>query len=67
MRVRVYKVYIKHVWYYVDAPNKRVAKWCGSNIYNNEFIDFATPKEVRVERFKIKGGERYENRKHRVY
>lgn len=32
MKVKVYKVSLKedpNIWYFVDAPSKRIAKWCG--------------------------------------
>lgn len=44
MKVKVYKVYPKkqtgdedRFWYFVDAPSKRIAKWCGAACYNNEY------------------------------
>lgn len=44
------------VFYMVDAPSKRIAKWCGANLFNNEYIDFLSAKDVIAERFKVKGG-----------
>ena len=44
----------------VDAPSKRIAKWCGANLFNNEYIDFLSAKDMIAERFKVKGGEEYE-------
>ena len=35
MKVKVYMVYPKDsqdLWYLVDAPNRRIAKWCGTAI-----------------------------------
>lgn len=53
MKVKTYKVWIKGTWYYVDAPNKRIAKWCAANLYDNEYIAFSTAKDVeKIERFK---------------
>jgi hypothetical protein len=37
----------------VDAPNKRIARWCGANIYNNEYIDFKRSKDMKAIRFKL--------------
>ena len=54
MKVKVYKVWVKDhpsICYYVDAPSKRIAKWCGANLYNNEYAVFATAKNIKVERF----------------
>lgn len=56
MKVKVYKVYpINHpdLWYYVDAPSMRIAKWCGANIINvNVMITPLTAKDVVAERCK---------------
>jgi hypothetical protein len=55
MKVKVYRVSLKedtNIWYLVDAPSKRVAKWCGAALYNNEYPGFRTPKDMKVERFK---------------
>lgn len=57
MKVKVYKVWMKDhpsIYYYVDAPSKRIAKWCGANLYNNEYAAFATTKNIKVERFTFK-------------
>ena len=62
MKVKVYRVVPKKnpniAYYMVDAPSKRIAKWCGSNLFNNEYIDFLSAKDMIAERFKVKGGER---------
>lgn len=55
MKVKVYKVSLKedpNIRYYVDAPSKRIAKWCGAACYNNEYMGFRTHKDMKVERFK---------------
>ena len=55
MKVKVYKVSLKedpNIWYFVDAPSKRVARWCGATLYNNEYAGFRTNKDIKVERFK---------------
>ena len=53
MKVKVYKVWIKDKWYLVDAPNKRIAKWCAANLYNHAYVSFATAKDVeKIERLK---------------
>ena len=60
MKVKVYRVAPKKntndVFYMVDAPNKRIAKWCGANLFNNEYIAFLSAKDMIVERFRVKGG-----------
>ena len=61
MKIKVYRVAPKDnpngISYLVDAPSKRVAKWCGANMYNNEYIDFLAAKDMIVERFKVKNKE----------
>lgn len=55
MKVKVYRVSLKedpNIWYFVDAPSKRIAKWCGAALYNNEYLGFRTFKDMKVERFK---------------
>lgn len=53
MRVKVYRGWIDHCEYLVDAPNRYVAKWCIANLHNNRYLDFATAKDVkRLTRFK---------------
>lgn len=55
MKIKVYKVWIKNEWYLVDAPNRRIAKWCAANLYNNHYVAFARAKDVeKIERFKYK-------------
>lgn len=55
MKVKVYKVVPKknpsEVSYMVEAPNKRIAKWCGANFYNNDYFDFLSDKDMIAERF----------------
>lgn len=54
MKVKVYKVSLKenpNIYYFVDAPSKRVAKWCGAALCNNEYTGFFTNKDIKVERF----------------
>ena len=61
MKVKVYRVVPKKntngVSYMVDAPSKRIAKWCGANLFNNEYIAFLSAKDMIAERFRVKGGE----------
>lgn len=54
MKVKVYKVSLKenpNIYYFVDAPSKRIAKWCGAALCNNEYAGFFTNKDIKVERF----------------
>ena len=56
--VKVYRVTLKNPtvnnpFYMVDAPNEYIAKWCGANLYNNEFIAFKSAKDMEVEEFKL--------------
>lgn len=61
MKVKVYRVLPKKnpngIFYMVDAPNKRIAKWCGANLFNNEYAAFLSAKDMGAERFRAKGGE----------
>lgn len=64
MKVKVYKVSPKNLppqdadrfWYYVDAPNKHIAKWCGANLYNHDYVAFMSAKDMKAERFGYKEG-----------
>ena len=47
--IKMYKVVVRNAYYYVDAPNKRIAKWCGYNMFCNEYCSDASIKEVKVE------------------
>lgn len=49
MKVKMYKAIIRDTYYYVEAPNKRIARWCGYNMYTNEYAGVASIKEVSVE------------------
>ena len=54
MKVKVYRVFPKQnpseISYMVDAPNKRIAKWCGANLYNYErCFDFLSYKDMVAE------------------
>ena len=60
MKVKVYKVYPKDshdLWYFVDAPSKRIAKWCGATIMNNTYCSFLTAKDMVAKRFKAEEEE----------
>ncbi len=53
-KIKVYKVYPKNnpdLWYLVDAPSKRIAKWCGAAILNNTYCNFLAAKHMKAERF----------------
>ena len=57
MKVKVYKAYPKDnpdLWYLVDAPTKRIAKWCGAAILNSTYCNFLAAKHMVAERFLIK-------------
>ncbi len=56
MKVKVYKVYPKNnpdLWYLVDAPCKRIAKWCGAAILNNTYCNFLVAKDMVAEKWKV--------------
>lgn len=53
-KVKVYKVYPKNnpdLWNLVDAPSRRVAKWCGTAILNNTYSVFLSAKDMIAERW----------------
>ena len=59
-KVKVYRVMLKdamdsNIFYMVDAPNKYIARWCGANLFNNEYIAFKTAKDMVAVRFKVGG------------
>lgn len=59
-KVKVYKVYPKNnpaLWSHVDAPSKRVAKWCGAAILNSTYFGFLAAKDMKAERFRLKSKE----------
>ena len=54
MKIKVYVGWINGEWYFVDAPNKRIAKWCVANLHNNQYMAFKSAKDVeKIERFKM--------------
>ena len=58
MKVKVYRVIPKEnpnsVSYLVDAPSKKIAKWCGANLFNNEYFDFLAAKDMIAVRFMVR-------------
>ena len=53
--VKTYIVRLKEqpsIYYFVDAPNKRIAKWGGAACYNHEYAEFTTAKDFTVKRFR---------------
>jgi hypothetical protein len=55
MKVKDYTVWIDGMTFDVEAPNKRIAKWCGVSVYNALYLPYRTVKDVeRVERIKVK-------------
>lgn len=53
MKTKTYFVYPKGQFdmrYEVEAPNKRIAKWCGLNLFDNDYLHAFTIKELVVER-----------------
>jgi hypothetical protein len=43
-------------WYSVDAPSKRVARWCALNMFQNEYTGCVTIKDFKA--YKIYGGQK---------
>lgn len=57
MKIKVYRVTPKKnqngIFYMVDAPSKRIAKWCGANLYNYDYSAFLSDKDMIAERFRV--------------
>lgn len=54
-KVKVYKVYPKNnpdLWYLVDAPCKRIAKWCGAAILSNTYCQSPVAKHMVAKVYK---------------
>lgn len=59
MKTKVYRVWPKDdrtKEYLVDAPSRRIAKWCGANLYNNEYFEFKSAKDMDVVEFELRNG-----------
>lgn len=57
MKVKVYRTWVAENpgrVYYVDAPSKRIAKWVGAGIHNNDYATFLGAKDMKAERFTVK-------------
>lgn len=57
-QINAYRVELKNPsdddpYYMVDAPNEYIAKWCGANLYNNEFIAFKSYKDMDAKILKL--------------
>lgn len=57
-QINVYRVTPKDptvddTFYMVDAPNEYIAKWCGANLYNNEYYAFMSARDMKAEEFKL--------------
>lgn len=52
---KTYIVYPKHapsLWYEIDAPTKRVAKWCGLNVIQTNYCGCYRVKDMVARRKK---------------
>jgi hypothetical protein len=60
MRVKEYEVSYKddlgstHT-YWIEAPSKRIAKWCVAAIFNYNYFAFLTAKDIKAKRVRAKG------------
>ena len=57
MKIKVYKVWPKNkpeLYCFVDAPNKRIARWCGAAVFNESYASFFTNKDMTAERWRYK-------------
>jgi hypothetical protein len=51
MRIKEYEVTLKYATvdtpvFIVDAPNKRIARWCGANLYNHNYSSYKTARDM---------------------
>ena len=46
--VRLHGKFTNPHTFIVEAPNKRIAKWCGANLFNHQYFSFATAKDIMV-------------------
>ena len=56
MKIKAYKVWPKNnpdLWYAVEAPSKRIAKWCGAALLNNDYHQFMVAKDLHVEKIYV--------------
>ena len=57
---KTYIVYPKRhpdLWYEIDAPTKRVAKWCGLNVIQSNYGCNYTVRDMVAKRRKVKGDD----------
>lgn len=50
-KTKEYKVCLKkdpNIWYSVEAPSKRIALWCGYNLFQNEYLGMVNKKDFVV-------------------
>ena len=45
--------------YLVEAPNKRIAKWCGATLHNNRFVTFLSAGDMKAKRYRREGEYRW--------
>ena len=53
--MKTYKINLKkhpQFEYIIDAPNKRIAKWCAVSIHNQNYMCGITIKDVDIKRHK---------------
>jgi hypothetical protein len=52
--MKLYIVYLKSAptkhWYSVEAPNRRIARWCGYNLFCNEYLGEVSLRDFGVKR-----------------
>ncbi len=55
MKLKTYKINLKkhpQIEYIIDAPSKRIAKWCAVCTHNNNYMTGITVKDVVIQRHK---------------
>lgn len=61
MKVKIYKVELRKTgiidnFFYVDAPSKRIARWCGANLFSNIYPLCLTARSIKATKYKESEG-----------
>lgn len=53
MKTKVWKVTLKEngEHFLVEAPSKRIAKWCAANVYMNDYCVVKSAKDFTAKRY----------------
>ena len=54
LKVQTYRVHLKEqpsYYYYIEAPSKRIAKWCAAAIFEHEYTCCKKGKDFKAKRY----------------